>query len=66
MNGKQMARRILGALASLWGAVILFHGNSYPEDRDVVGDMLTLIIGGLLLSVGMYFLLKRSKPNRYP
>lgn len=59
-----MASRILGGLVALWGAVALLHRDSYAEGNDTFGNILTLIIGGLLLSVGMYFLLRRSKSNQ--
>jgi hypothetical protein len=57
-----MVTRILGALVSLWGVFLLLSPDSnLPEDRDVFRDRLTLIIGVLLLSAGMYLLFRRSK-----
>ena len=61
----KMVSRILGILFALWGAFLLLNPDSnLPEDRDVFRERVTLIIGGLILSLGMYLLFRRSKRVR--
>lgn len=67
-----MSGRILGAIAALWGGLILFgnltgFSDSQPwlHSSYTARQIKIMIFGGMLFVVGAYYLIKGSKPRDY-
>ena len=63
-----MRQRILGAIGVLWGGTLLtlhlIRGARSPEGGAyAAGRSVALIFAALLFGVGLYYLLRRSRPR---
>jgi hypothetical protein len=64
-----LRNRILGAIAAIWGSLIVvgrLGGGDAVDGADAYsgGQMTGLVFGVLLLVVGLYYLIRRSQSTR--
>ena len=60
-----MRNRILGAIGVIWGGASilrsLLRGGVQGEGAYATGQLAGMVLGGLLFSVGLYYLIKGSR-----
>jgi hypothetical protein len=63
-----MRNKILGAIGILWGGAILLRyflnrGSAEGDAAYASGQKAAVVFGGLLFAVGVFYFLKRPKPE---